>query len=325
MPRKPKPSHDADMNTENEGNFTLDDDVASDVEDADATADSGNESAFSQQSYDATTLYLREIGFSPLLTAKEERYFGRLALKGDEDARSRMIQCNLRLVVKIAKRYLGRGLALLDLIEEGNLGLIHAVEKFDPERGFRFSTYATWWIKQNIERALLNQTRTIRVPVHVLKELNFYMRAARELTQKLDHEPSPEELAEHLDKPVAEIKKILSATTPIDSIDGLFDDSNRPIIETISDQNEPTLEEKIESSDLQHSIDFWLEQLDAKHRTILAMRYGLQGYEPETLEVVGEAVGLTRERVRQIQFEALRELKKLVGSNKLTREHLLKS
>jgi len=149
----------------------------------------------SQKQLDATQLYLNEIGFSPLLTPEEEVYFARLARKGEESGRKRMIESNLRLVVKIARRYVNRGLTLLDLIEEGNLGLIRAVEKFDPERGFRFSTYATWWIRQTIERAIMNQTRTIRLPIHVVKELNLYLRAARELTQKLDHEPSAEEIA----------------------------------------------------------------------------------------------------------------------------------
>ena len=158
---------------------------------------------------DATQIYLSEIGFSPLLTAEEEVYFSRLALKGDEPSRKRMIESNLRLVVKIARRYNNRGLPLLDLIEEGNLGLIRAVEKFDPERGFRFSTYATWWIRQTIERAIMNQTRTIRLPIHVVKELNIYLRASRELIQKLDHEPTAEDIALHLDRPVADVNKML--------------------------------------------------------------------------------------------------------------------
>jgi RNA polymerase nonessential primary-like sigma factor len=159
-----------------------------------------------QKNLDATQLYLNEIGFSPLLSAEEEVFFARKSLKGDEAARKRMIESNLRLVVKISRRYVNRGLALLDLIEEGNLGLIRAVEKFDPERGFRFSTYATWWIRQTIERAIMNQTRTIRLPIHVVKELNVYLRAARELSQKLDHEPTAEEIADLLDKPVADVE-----------------------------------------------------------------------------------------------------------------------
>ena len=162
-----------------------------------------------QKKMDATQLYLGEIGFSPLLTAQEEVFYSRRALKGDKAARRRMIESNLRLVVKIARRYSNRGLALLDLVEEGNLGLIRAVEKFDPERGFRFSTYATWWIRQTIERAIMNQTRTIRLPIHVVKELNIYLRAARELAHKLDHEPTAEDIAKSLNKPVGDITKML--------------------------------------------------------------------------------------------------------------------
>src|SRR5690554_864144 len=188
--------------------------VASSMEarkESEATEDSGftpHDRYFgAQKQLDATQLYLNEIGFSPLLTPEEEVYFARLARKGEEAGRKRMIESNLRLVVKIARRYVNRGLSLLDLIEEGNLGLIRAVEKFDPERGFRFSTYATWWIRQTIERAIMNQTRTIRLPIHVVKELNLYLRAARELTQKLDHEPTAEEIARMVDKPVADVKR----------------------------------------------------------------------------------------------------------------------
>lgn len=173
----------------------------------------------SQKTLDATQLYLNEIGFSPLLSPEEEVHFARLARKGDEKGRKRMIESNLRLVVKIARRYVNRGLTLLDLIEEGNLGLIRAVEKFDPERGFRFSTYATWWIRQTIERAIMNQTRTIRLPIHVVKELNVYLRAARELTQKLDHEPSAEEIAQLLEKPVGDVKRMLGLNERVTSVD----------------------------------------------------------------------------------------------------------
>ncbi|MGB2426523.1 MAG: sigma-70 family RNA polymerase sigma factor, partial [Alteromonas sp.] len=180
-------------------NDEIDTDVAvaepndADIQTAEAERISGDNSLNTEEftkTLDATQLYLGEIGFSPLLSAEEEVYFARKALKGDEASRKRMIVSNLRLVVKIARRYNNRGLALLDLIEEGNLGLIRAVEKFDPERGFRFSTYATWWIRQTIERAIMNQTRTIRLPIHVVKELNVFLRTARELSQKLDHEPT---------------------------------------------------------------------------------------------------------------------------------------
>lgn len=172
-----------------------------------------------QKNLDATQLYLGEIGFSPLLSAEEEVYFSRKALKGCAKSRNRMIESNLRLVVKIARRYNNRGLALLDLIEEGNLGLIRAVEKFDPERGFRFSTYATWWIRQTIERAIMNQTRTIRLPIHVVKELNVYLRTARELAQKLDHEPTAEEIAEKLQVSSSDVSRMLKLNEKITSVD----------------------------------------------------------------------------------------------------------
>jgi len=197
------------------------------VEESESEQDSADETTerfaadTSYKTMDATQLYLNEIGFSPLLSAEEEVHYARLARKGDEMGRRRMIESNLRLVVKISRRYVNRGLSLLDLIEEGNLGLIRAVEKFDPERGFRFSTYATWWIRQTIERAIMNQTRTIRLPIHVIKELNVYLRAARELTQKLDHEPSAEEIAALLEKPVEDVKRMLKLNERVTSIDTL--------------------------------------------------------------------------------------------------------
>src|SRR5690554_3905782 len=191
-------------------------DVIDEIEDAPLTQ---VENTQIKKNLDATHIYLTEIGFNPLLSAEEEVHYGRLVIKGDEEARKKMIVSNLRLVVKIARRYLNRGLSLLDLIEEGNLGLIRAVEKFDPEKGFRFSTYATWWIRQTIERGLMNQTRTIRLPIHVVKELNIYLRAARELTQKLDHEATAEEIADYLDKPVETVKKMMGLNERISSID----------------------------------------------------------------------------------------------------------
>jgi RNA polymerase nonessential primary-like sigma factor len=274
-----------------------------------------------QRTLDATQMYLSEIGFSPLLSAEEERHFARLALKGDAAGRKRMIESNLRLVVKISRRYLNRGLSLLDLIEEGNLGLIRAVEKFDPERGFRFSTYATWWIRQTIERAIMNQTRTIRLPIHVVKELNVYLRAARELTQKLDHEPTAEEIAELVDKPVEDVKRMLGLNERVTSVDvPLGPDSDRSLLDTIADQQVSDPAELLQDEDMRESISSWLEELSDKQREVIARRFGLAGYEGATLEEVGREIGLTRERVRQIQVEALRRLREILERQGLSGE-----
>ncbi|MGH1431842.1 MAG: RNA polymerase sigma factor RpoS [Neptuniibacter sp.] len=273
---------------------------------------------------DATQLYLNEIGFSPLLSAEEEVYFSRRALKGDEASRKRMIESNLRLVVKIARRYINRGLTLLDLIEEGNLGLIRAVEKFDPERGFRFSTYATWWIRQTIERAIMNQTRTIRLPIHVVKELNVYLRAARELAQKLDHEPSPEEIAELVDKPVENVERMLGLNERVSSVDTpMGKDSDKSLLDTIPDTVSSDPESLLQNSNISGNLNKWLDMLPEKHAEVLSRRFGLRGYEMSTLEEVGKEIGLTRERVRQIQVEALRKLRDIVEQNGLSGEDLL--
>ncbi|EHK9124304.1 RNA polymerase sigma factor RpoS [Vibrio parahaemolyticus] len=277
----------------------------------------------SSKSLDATQLYLGEIGFSPLLTAEEEVLYARRALRGDEAARKRMIESNLRLVVKISRRYSNRGLALLDLIEEGNLGLIRAVEKFDPERGFRFSTYATWWIRQTIERALMNQTRTIRLPIHVVKELNIYLRTARELSQKLDHEPTAEEIAAQLDIPVEDVSKMLRLNERISSVDTpIGGDGEKALLDIIPDANNSDPEVSTQDDDIKSSLIHWLEELNPKQKEVLARRFGLLGYEPSTLEEVGREIGLTRERVRQIQVEGLRRLREILIKQGLNMENL---
>ncbi|WP_119395432.1 RNA polymerase sigma factor RpoS [Salinibius halmophilus] len=299
-----------------EDNDDVDTDVDYDANDERTVADA-------RSSLDATQLYLNEIGFSPLLSPEEEVYFARLARKGDEAGRKRMIESNLRLVVKIARRYLNRGLTLLDLIEEGNLGLIRAVEKFDPERGFRFSTYATWWIRQTIERAIMNQTRTIRLPIHVVKELNVYLRASRELAQKLDHEPTPEEIADLLDKPVSDVKKMLGLNERIASVDvPMGQGGEKSLLETIADNNARDPEAQLQGDDLNSQMDAWLDDLSEKQREVLARRFGLRGHEASTLEQVGKEIGLTRERVRQIQVEALRRLRDVMEKEGLSRRNL---
>ena len=260
----------------------------------------------SNRSPDATQMYLNEIGFSPLLTAEEEVKFSRMALAGDEAGRKRMIESNLRLVVKISRRYLNRGLSLLDLIEEGNLGLIRAVEKFDPERGFRFSTYATWWIRQTIERAIMNQTRTIRLPIHIVKELNVYLRASRELAQQLDHEPSAEEIAAKVIKPVADVERMLKLNERVTSIDTpLGSDNEKTVLDLVAEQHDSNPQNILQGDNLNACLDDWLDELTQKQREVIARRFGLRGHDPSTLEEVGAEIGLTRERVRQIQVEAL--------------------
>ena len=262
---------------------------------------------------DATQMYLSEIGFSALLNAKEEIYYARLALKGDEKARIRMIESNLRLVVKIARRYLNRGLPLLDLIEEGNLGLMRAVDKFDPERGFRFSTYATWWIRQTIERAIMNQTRTIRLPIHVVKELNIYLRAARQLTQMLDHEPTPEEISELVDKPIEDVKQMLGLNEKITSVDSpLGHDDRKSLLDTLPDEKSMDPADLLTDENLRQHIESWLNQLTDNQREVIIRRFGLRGHERATLEEVGREIALTRERVRQIQVESLKKLRELL-------------
>lgn len=263
------------------------------------------------QALDSTRLYLNEIGYSPLLTAKEEIEFARKSREGDEASRQRMIESNLRLVVKISRRYVNRGLALLDLIEEGNLGLIHAVEKFDPEKGFRFSTYATWWIRQNIERAIMNQTRTIRLPIHVVKELNVYLRAGRELSQKLDHEPSACEIADLIEKPVKDVEKLLTLNEKISSVDHASGAENeKAMLESESDSTNSDPGVMLQNRDLLENVDHLLDQLSEKHREVITRRFGLRGHPVGTLEEVGKAIGVTRERVRQIQLDGLLSLRK---------------
>ncbi len=299
-------------------------DLLSIVEDTEPSVSPRTERVSNAVDRDATQLYLREIEFSPLLTPEEEVHYGRLARAGDESGRKKMITCNLRLVVKIARRYLGRGLPLPDLIEEGNLGLIHAVEKFDPERGFRFSTYATWWIRQNIERALMNQTRTIRLPIHVNKELNAYMRKMREMTQQLGREPTLPEMAEALGKPIDSVRRLLNFNEHVSSLDTpVGKDGDSPLVDFVAMEEEREPAAVLEDEDVTHSVENWLGQLDIKQKEVIVRRFGLHGHERCTLEQVGEELGLTRERVRQIQMDALKRLRRILENKGLSSESLL--
>jgi RNA polymerase nonessential primary-like sigma factor len=272
--------------------------------------------ARNDSSFDAMRIYFTELSRSKLLTAEQERDYGKKALAGDSNARRIMIESNLRLVVKISRRYLNRGLPLLDLIEEGNLGLIRAVEKFDPDRGFRFSTYATWWIRQTIERAIMNQTRTIRLPIHIVKEMNTYLKAQRHLAQLLDHDPSAEDIAAHLNKPVSKVEQMLKLNERVTSIDiPTSKDHDQPLVESISDLESSTPTDKIQVEDIRGNIAMWVFQLPEKQREVICRRYGLCGYEDSTLEQVAQELNVTRERVRQIQMDGLKRLKEILEFN----------
>ena len=272
---------------------------------------------------DVTQLYLNEIGANPLLSAEEELRLSRLVREGDFGARQMMIERNLRLVVNIAKHYLNRGIPLLDLVEEGNLGLMHALEKFDPERGFRFSTYATWWIRQTIERALMNQTRTIRLPIHIIKEINGYLRTARQLAQTLDHEPTAEEIAQTLCRSVSDVKRMLQLNERVTSVDTpIGKDEDRSLLDAIPDDNNPDPSQLLQDADLNEKLELWLDQLNDKQRTVVKRRFGLGGQEKATLEQVGNEIGVTRERVRQIQIDALRRLRKILETEGFCQDFL---
>lgn len=266
---------------------------------------------------DLTRLYLNEIGHSPLLTAEEEIFYTRKAQQGCARSRARMIESNLRLVVKIARRYLNRGLPLLDLIEEGNLGLIHAVGKFNPELGYRFSTYATWWIRQTIERALMNQTRTVRLPIHVIKRINGYLRTSRQLSQSSQRAASIDEIAREMECPVQEVERLLGLNerTTVSGYPGSTDE--RSPLDTLADENGLDPATCVQDTDLRHGLKGWLARLSAKQREVIERRFGLNGHERATLEQVGKDIGLTRERVRQIQVEALGHLRRIVESEGL--------
>ncbi len=273
---------------------------------------------------DVTQLYLNEIGANPLLTADEELRLTRQVRAGDFGARQTMIERNLRLVVNIAKHYLNRGIPLLDLIEEGNLGLMHALDKFDPERGFRFSTYATWWIRQNIERAIMNQSRTIRLPVHVVKELNQVLRAQRNIEASSDGESSLEAITGRLNKTVDEVRKLLQLSEHTASLDAPLDiDPGLSIGESLADEHAVAPEMQIHMAEVEGLVRDWIQMLGVKQRLVIRHRYGIDECELLTLEELAQRLELTRERVRQIQLEALGCLSRILKRHGISRDALL--
>jgi len=270
---------------------------------------------------DVTQIYLNEISATALLRPKEELRLARAVRAGDFEARQRMIETNLRLVVSIAKHYQNRGMPFDDLIEEGNLGLIHALEKFDPERGFRFSTYATWWIRQNIERAIMNQSRTIRLPVHVVRELNSVLRAMRKVDTDGDDDPNADikAVALQLDRSVSEVRDVLKFYERTASLDAPLDiDPELSLVDAIADEHAADPEEQLAQVEIEQQVADWVGQLSGKQRLVIERRYGLNGCEVCTLNNLADNLGVTRERVRQIQIEALTQLRRRVSSEGVT-------
>jgi RNA polymerase nonessential primary-like sigma factor len=273
---------------------------------------------------DVTQLYLNEIGAKPLLSPEDEVATARRLRAGDFAARQKMIEHNLRLVVKIARHYLHRGIPLLDLVEEGNLGLIHAIEKFDPERGFRFSTYATWWIRQSIERGIMNQSRTIRLPVHVVKEINLVLRAMRHMESAETRQASVERVAALIDRPVADVRRILQFNERIASLDAPLEfASGSTIGDALADETAASPEALLQFRETGALVGDWLAQLTERQRQVIERRYGLSGADVATLDALAGELGLTRERVRQIQIEGLDRLRSIIKRGGVGRDAVL--
>lgn len=268
---------------------------------------------------DSVRLYLREIGKIPLLSAEEELALAQRVVAGEKDAKDQMAEANMRLVVSIAKRYVGRGLDLLDLIQEGNTGLLRAVEKFDPDKGFKFSTYATWWIRQAITRAIADQARTIRIPVHMVETINKLLRTQRRLTQEYNREPTNEEIAKEMEIEVSKVEHIMKIKQDISSLDAsIRDDEEESVLsDFIEDEDTITPEESATGQLLKEQVKDMLGALTEREQKILKLRFGLEDGKQHTLEEVGQEFAVTRERIRQIEAKALAKLRKHKDARKL--------
>ncbi len=286
-----------------------------------ADADGGRKAP---SNLDAIKYYLKEIRKIPLLTFEQEQDLGKRIAEGDKEARARMIESNLRLVVAIGKKYINRGLQFSDIIEEGNLGLIRAVEKFQYQRGFKFSTYASWWIKQAVERAIVNQSRTIRLPVHIADLVHAYTRAARQLTQKLGRDPHTEEIAEKMGLSYERVKSISQIVRETYSLDMLVgDQEDDTLLEVLQDTKAASPDSFSDDIRRKKQLNVWLGQLSACERRVIEMRFGLLNGETETLDRIGKEFGITRERVRQIEVQALKKMKAITKAAKIGLEEML--
>lgn len=282
-------------------------------------ADANDQTYLDDIADDSVRLYLREIGKIPLLSADEELALAKRVVDGDKDAKDKMAEANMRLVVSIAKRYVGRGLDLLDLIQEGNTGLLRAVEKFDPDKGFKFSTYATWWIRQAITRAIADQARTIRIPVHMVETINKLLRTQRRLTQELNREPSNEEIAKAMDLDVDKVEHIMKIKQDISSLDAsIRDDEEESVLaDFIEDEETARPEDSANTQLLKEQVKDMLGALTEREQKILKLRFGLEDGKQHTLEEVGQEFSVTRERIRQIEAKALAKLRKHKDAKKL--------
>lgn len=313
---------EADLTTEQiEDIYTRIADVGIDIVEHDDTDDAADEPPEAVEEVverpaaatdDSLRMYLRDIGRIPLLSAAEEVSLAKRMERGDMEAKSRLVEANLRLVVSIAKRYLGRGLSFLDLIQEGNLGLIRAVEKFDYRRGYKFSTYATWWIRQAVTRAIADQARTIRIPVHMVEKLNHLVRAKRQLVQDHGREPTPEEIAKIMDTSVEKVQHLIKISqSPVSLEKPVGDEEEAELGDFLEDEGTPKPLESAMLEIKKDDLNKILDSLPHRERKILELRYGLNGEHPRTLEQIGRRFGVTRERIRQIEANTLARLKEL--------------